>query len=399
MVLTVILLIIYIAFISLGLPDGLLGSAWPTIYTDLNVPIASAGIVSMIIAGGTIISSVLSNTLIKKLGSGLLTTLSVTLTAGALLGFSFSTEFYHLCIFAVPLGLGAGSVDAALNNFVALHYKAKHMNWLHAFWGIGASTGPLIMGYYLNKGYMFRTGYLTVSIIQFCLVFILLITLPLWKKLKNKYNSEEKNNVLEEKKDKLKVYKLPGFYNVLIVLFCYCALEASIGLWGSSFLVFVHDIPTTEAARWISLFYLGITAGRLLAGVFTYKFNNRQMVALGLITIGFGILLILLPLGNVTLILGFITLGLGAAPIFPSILHQTPENFGDENSGRVMGLQMASAYVGTTFMPPLFGLLAATLGYYIFLIYLPLLTFTMGIMIRMLYKKVDKLKKGKLKWL
>lgn len=393
MFLTVILIIIYIAFISLGLPDGLLGSAWPTIYKDLNVPIASAGIVSMIIAGGTIISSFFSNTLIKKLGSGLLTTISVTLTAGALLGFSFSTEFYHLCIFAIPLGLGAGSVDAALNNFVALHYKAKHMNWLHAFWGIGASTGPLIMGYYLNKGYMFRAGYLTVSIIQFCLVFILIITLPLWKKIKKKDNSEESNNVLKENKDKLKVYKLPGFYNVLIVLFCYCALEASIGLWGSSFLVFVHNIPATEAARWISLYYLGITAGRLLAGILTYKLNNRQMVVLGLITLVFGLLLILLPFGDVTLILGFITLGLGSAPIFPGLLHQTPENFGDENSQRVMGLQMASAYVGTTFMPPLFGLLAATLGYYIFLVYLPLLTFIMLIMLRKLYKKVDQIRK------
>ena len=388
MILTILLVIIYLAFISLGLPDSLLGSAWPSMYLEMGAKISYAGIVSMTIAGGTIISSIFSAKLIRRFGSGKVTVVSVTMTAFALLGFSFSTKFYHLCIFAIPLGLGAGSVDAALNNFVALRYQAKHMNWLHSFWGIGAMTGPIIMSYYLERGIIFRQGYQTIAIIQFALVLILILSLPLWKKVMIK-----KDNLTKESKQSFRLTNLltlPGTKAVLIALFCYCAIEATMGLWGASYVVLIHGITPEKAAKWASLFYFGITFGRMLSGFITYKLNCRQMIYLGLFFITLGIILIILPFAQVSLISGFVIVGLGCAPVFPSILHQTPDNFGKEYSQSIMGLQMACAYVGSTFMPPLFGFLANLIGYNLLPIYIGALLILMFLMIKVLNQQVNK---------
>jgi fucose permease len=351
---TLLLIIIYLSFISLGLPDSLLGSAWPSMYNVLNVPLHYAGFVSMIIAGGTVISSIFSERIIKRFGTGIVTAVSVLMTAAALIGFSFSYNFIYLCFCAIPLGLGAGSVDAALNNYVALHYKARHMSWLHCFWGVGASIGPIIMSLFLIRKDSWNLGYRTIGIIQFCLIVLLFISLPLWKKNKTTENSSQYNTVKFTK-----LLHIIGVKYVLIAFFCYCTIETITGLWGASFLVMVKNISPETAARWIALYYIGITFGRFVSGFVTIKLNNRQMIRLGQVLIGCGIIVLVLPFGNSTLLPGLFMIGLGCAPIFPGLLHETPENFGKENSQKIMGIQMASAYIGTTLMPPVFGRLVS----------------------------------------
>lgn len=395
MVLTILLIIIYMAFISLGLPDSLLGSAWPSMYPNMGVPISYAGIVAMIISGGTIVSSLLSDRVIRRFGTGLVTSVSVLMTALALLGFSVSNDFYELCLFGIPLGLGAGSIDAALNNFVALHYKAKHMSWLHCFWGVGAMTGPIIMSYFLERGVIFQMGYRTVAIIQIILTILLIITLPLWKKVSSTNSEERHVEECNEKEQRQKVIskkellKLPGAKQALLAFFCYCAIEGTTGLWGSSFVTIVHGIPAETAAKWASLFYVGITFGRFLSGFITLKMNNRQMIYLGEALVAVGIIMIMLPLGQVTLIIGFVMTGIGCAPIFPSMLHETPVNFGAEYSQSIMGVQMACAYMGGTFMPPLFGVLASYIGYSFMPFYAGSILLLMVIAIKTLNRRVD----------
>lgn len=354
----ILLLIIYLAFISLGLPDSLLGSAWPAMFDDLGVPLDYAGIISMVVAAGTVVSSLFSGKIIDKFGVPSVTTFSVFLTAAALMGFSYSHQFIYLCFLAIPLGLGAGSVDAALNNYVALNYKAKHMNWLHSFWGVGAAIGPMIMAGYLAQGESWSRGYNTIAWIQICLVVILLISIPLWVKKKNPYDEIE-----EKSHDHLSLLKnTPGLKPALLLFFCYCTIEASFGLWGASYLVFERGFEAEQAARFVSLYYLGITIGRFLSGFLTHFFTNRHLVYLGQGVIALGLISLFLPFDFLVLP-GFLLIGLGCAPIFPSLLHETPVNFGQKKSQAIMGMQMASAYVGITLMPFIFGKIATISGY------------------------------------
>lgn len=384
---TTLLIIIYVSFISLGLPDALLGSAWPTMYEGLGVSIANAGIISMIISAGTIVSSLFSSKVIYRFKTGKTTFLSVLMTAVALLCFSFSNQFWILCLWAIPLGLGAGSVDAALNNFVALHYKAKHMNWLHCFWGVGATAGPGIMSYYLLRGNSWNMGYRAVGLIQMVLVAVLLVSLPLWRK------APGEDGVKEEEKSGgigiLAALRLKGVKQALLAFFCYCALESTVGLWGSTYLVLVRGISSEQAASWISLYYLGITLGRFLSGFVAMALTQKQMIRLGQGIIAAGILLFFLPIGGISLLVGLFLIGFGCAPIFPSLLHETPSNFGSKNSQVVMGMQMAGAYTGTTLMPPLFGFLGAAFGYGLFPFYITLALLVMIAMVNLLYKKAN----------
>jgi fucose permease len=382
-ILIVLLIIIYISFIGLGLPDSLLGAAWPSMYKGLGVSIANAGIVSMIIVGGTIISSLFRGRVVKIFGAGPTTLISVAMTASALLGFSVSNSFAFICLCAVPLGLGGGSVDAVLNNFVALHFKAKHMNWLHCFWGLGASAGPIIMSYSLVQWGAWNAGYRSVGFILFALVFVLLVGLPLWEKSNRAGGGKEKT--VRKPLGIVSLTGLPGLKPKLAAFFCYCALESTAGLWGSSYLVVVRDIPIETAARWISLFYFGITLGRAFSGFLAMKLAHRQMVRIGGLLIGAGILILLSPLSGPPLLVGLSLAGLGCAPIFPSLLHETPDYFGSEHSQSIMGIQMASAYAGTMAMPPLFGLMAISVGYGLFPIYLGALLILMAVMLNMSY--------------
>jgi fucose permease len=388
MVSTILLIIIYLSFISLGLPDSLLGSAWPSMYGSLNVPPHYAGYISMIIAGGTVISSIFSERIIRRFGTGIVTAFSVLMTAVALLGFSFSATFALLCLWAIPLGLGAGSVDAALNNYVALHYKAKHMSWLHCFWGVGASIGPIIMSFYLINKNSWNLGYRSIGLLQCCLVAVLFITISLWGKNKPQNNNEK---IETSKGIKFKeLFQIAGVKQILIAFFCYCSLETTTGLWGSSFLVMEKNIPPEMAAQWISLYYIGITSGRFISGFLTMKLTNRQMVRLGQLLVACGIIMLMLPFGRILLLPGFFTIGLGCAPIYPSLLHETPRNFGGEKSQAIMGIQMASAYIGTTFMPPLFGQITSFFGFNIFPLFIGGILILNIIMVEILNKKVDK---------
>lgn len=351
-----LLVIIYLSFISLGLPDGLLGAAWPTVYQELAVPVSYAGIIAMIISAGTIISSLMSDRLTYKLGTGKVTAISVMMTAAALLGFSTCNAFWMLCLWAIPYGLGAGSVDASLNNYVALHYESRHMSWLHCMWGVGAAVGPYIMGYVLSVGKHWTLGYRGVGIIQIVLTVILFLSLPLWKERKDSNAVQQETNA--KPLTLFQIFKIPGAKEVMITFFCYCALEQTTALWASSYLTLHKGVPTETAAAFASIFFIGITAGRLLNGFLTIKFNDRQLIRGGEFIIFTGIVAMLLPVGKTVSLIGFILIGLGCAPIYPCIIHSTPENFGEDRSQALIGVQMASAYIGIFLMPPLFGLIA-----------------------------------------
>lgn len=364
-----LLAIIYFAFISLGLPDSLIGAGWPVMHTDLGVPTAAAGIVTMIIAGGTIVSSLLSDRLTRRLGVGLVTAISVGMTAGALFGFSTSTEFWMLCLWAVPYGLGAGAVDAALNNYVALHYSSKHMSWLHAFWGVGASISPFIMSYALSRNLGWEAGYRSVGIIQIALTVLLFATIPLWRKVNPGVVAADSGEPAPAL-SLAAALRITGVPKMLLAFFSYCALESTAIIWAATYLVQHRGVAVATAAAFASLFLLGITAGRFLSGFIADTLGDRQLIRWGFALIGVGALLILLPLETDVLALaGLVIMGLGGAPVYPSIIHSTPSNFGRENSQAIVGIQMASAYTGSTFMPPLFGVLGAWLGMWIFPIF------------------------------
>lgn len=349
---SLLLAVIYLAFISLGLPDSLLGSAWPAMHVDLGAPLSAMGIVSMIIAAGTVVSSLFSDFLTRKLGTGLVTVISILLTAGAMLGFSFARTFWLLCVLAVPYGLGAGGVDAALNNYVALHYKARHMSWLHCFWGVGALVSPFIMGAALAGESGWPGGYSLVSYIQFGITALILFSLPLWKK-RTAEGKAEKPLTLPQ------TLRLKGVAFILIAFFCYSALEATSMQWASSYFTEHKGVGTEIAAMLGSLFYIGITAGRFLGGFVSEKLGDRRLIRIGICIIAVGIVLLALPVRSYAVsIAGFLVVGFGCAPIYPAIIHSTPFNFGAENSQAVIGVEMAFAYIGTTFMPPLFGLIA-----------------------------------------
>ena len=359
-----LLAVIYLAFISLGLPDSLLGSAWPTIRVELDVPLSYMGMVSMIISGGTIISGLMSERLTKKFGTKYVTLVSVFLTAAALFGFSTVKEFYQLCLWGIPYGLGAGAIDAALNNYVALHYKSKHMSWMHCFWGVGTIVSPYVMSYALVHT-SWSNGYRTVSFLQFGIAAVILLTLPLWKINKSPSETENGGELLGVKG----ALKIRGVPSLLIGFYAYCAAEATTMLWASSYLEGVRGSSKNEAAAFGSLFFIGITAGRFLSGFISDKVGDNRMIRIGIGIALSGVLLITLPFRANSLV-GFIVIGLGCAPVYPCIIHSTPRNFGAENSQGIIGIQMASAYVGSTFMPPVFGLMANHISLKLMPIYL-----------------------------
>lgn len=377
-----LLSIIYLSFISLGLPDALLGSAWPSMYKEFNVAISYAGIISMIISAGTIISSLQSDRLTKKFGAGKITAFSVAMTAAALFGFSITHSYLFLCVWAIPYGLGAGSVDASLNNYVALHYESKHMSWLHCMWGIGATIGPYIMGYAITNN-NWNAGYRYISIMQIVLTAILFFSLPLW----NKNDKENKEKINTKTLSLIEIIKIKGAKEIMICFFCYCALETTTGLWASSYLNIYKGVDIKTAASFGSLFYIGITIGRAISGFITMKLNDNQMIVLGESLILIGIILMIIPAVNTVSLIGFIITGLGCAPIYPSIIHSTPYNFGAENSQAIIGVQMASAYIGTLAMPPLFGYIANHISISLLPFYLILILALMFIMHKLMIKK------------
>ena len=373
---SLLLVVIYLAFISLGLPDPLLGAAWPTIYKELGVPLSWSGIIFMVISAGTVVSSLQSDRLTRKLGAGLVTTISVMMTAAALFGFSISHSFVMLCLWAVPYGLGAGSVDAALNNYVALHYASRHMSWLHCMWGVGTTIGPYILSNALASGGTWNDGYRHICYLQLGLTLILMLSLPLWKKRGEAQNGESGTDRPMKLRE---IIALPGAKDVMLCFFCYCAVEQTVSLWASSFLVKVKGIDNVTAARFAGLFFIGITVGRAVNGFATLKFSDKALIRTGQSVIGLGILMMLLPLGNTVALAGFVTIGVGCAPVYPCIIHSTPAHFGAERSQAVIGVQMASAYVGTSLMPPVFGAISSLTGLWSLPVFLLLLLILMTV--------------------
>lgn len=376
---TLLLVIIYLAFISLGLPDSLIGSAWPVMHQQLDVPLSYAGILTMIISGGTIISSLMSDRATRKLGTALVTASSVLMTAVALFGFSISRSFFALCLWAIPYGLGAGAIDASLNNYVALNYSSRHLSWLHCFWGVGASISPYIMSYFLMGEQGWKAGYRSVGLIQIAITAVLFISMPLWKSQAKKANGNE--DFVPAELTLRQAVKIRGVKYMLLTFFAYCGLEHTAMLWSSSYLVEYRAIDVETAARFGSLFFFGITFGRFLTGFVSEKLGDRRLIRIGIATIAFGVFLVGLPVKvDIFSLVGLVIIGLGCAPVYPSIIHSTPYNFGRENSQAIIGIQMASAYVGSTFMPPIFGLIAQHINIGLYPLFL---MFFVGLMIIM----------------
>ena len=381
-----LLAVIYVSFISLGLPDSLLGSAWPSMYPALGVPVSYAGLISMIISFGTIVSSLNSDRFTRALGTGKVTALSVAMTAAALFGFSVSTQFWMLCLWAIPYGLGAGSVDAALNNYVALHYRSRHMSWLHCMWGIGTMVSPMVMGAALTHGMHWTVGYRAIALFQVLLTVVLVVSLPLWKERRTESGTEE---TAPQALSLRQVFALPGAREVMLCFFCYCALETPAALLASRYLTLSRGVAAETAASFASLFYIGITAGRAACGFLTLKFNDTQMIRMGQCILAAGVLALLLPGPQILALSGLVLVGLGCAPIYPSIIHSTPEHFGADRSQAVIGIQMASAYLGNLAMPPLFGLLANNITPALFPFYLLALLVLMVFMHEQLVRKTS----------
>ncbi len=378
-----LLIVIYLSFISLGLPDGVLGAAWPSMYPDMEVGVSFAGIVSMIIALGTVVSSLMSDWLTSKLGAGKVTAFSVATTAVALLGFSMSDRFWMLCLWAIPYGLGAGSVDACLNNYVALHYSSRHMSWLHCMWGIGATAGPAVVGMVLAGGRSWGRGYLHIGVFQALLTALIFLSLPLWKARQGAETVGAKPLPLKQ------VLRIPGAKQIMIAFFCYSAVEQTTALWASSYLTLYKGVPENTAAFFASMFFIGITAGRGLNGFLTMKFSDTQLIRLGQGIILMGVIGMLLPLGTAVSLGGLILVGLGCAPIYPCIIHSTPVYFGATRSQALIGVQMASAYVGTCLMPPLFGLIGEYISVALLPVYLLIFLVLMFTMYTNLLKKLN----------
>lgn len=383
---SILLVLIYICFISLGLPDSLLGSAWPVLHAEICVPVSYAGIISATITVGTILSSLYSDKLLHKFGAGLVTAVSVSVTALCLFGFSISNQFWMLILWAIPFGLGAGGVDAILNNYVALHYKAQHMSWLHCMWGVGASISPYIMSFALVKLENWNGGYLIVSIIQVVLSAIIFISIPLWKK--GSTNNDDTTKQTEARALSLKeILAIKGAIPCFLMFFCYCAMEVTASLWASTYLVQNWNFSPETAAGYASMFYIGVTLGRFINGFLAMRLGDKFLIRLGTGVIAAGITLLFFNFHYILALIGFIVIGLGCAPIYPCIIHMTPAVFGADKSQAMIGVQMAFAYLGILAMPPLFGVIAENISVSLLPIFLLIFVVIMLAMHELVLKK------------
>lgn len=354
---SLLLALIYVCFISLGLPDSLLGSAWPVMHREISVPVSYAGIISATIFVGTILSSLFSDKLLRKFGAGSVTAVSITLTAVGLFGFSVSNHFWLLILWAIPYGLGAGGVDAILNNYVAVHYKAQHMSWLHCMWGLGASISPYIMSFALVRLENWSRGYLIVSVIQAVLAAIVFISIPLWKN-KNESDNGAADAVEARALSFKEIFAIKGAVPCFLMFFCYCSMELTTSLWTSTYLVEKWSFSPEDAAGYASMFYIGVTLGRFINGFLAMKLSDKFLIRMGTSIAAVGIALMLVPYHSAFTLIGFVIIGLGCAPVYPCIIHMTPNVFGADKSQAMIGVQMAFAYVGFLVMPSLFGVLA-----------------------------------------
>lgn len=387
MVFIILLILIYIAFISLGLPDSILGVSLPSMLGEWGLPLSAGGAISMTVIGSAIVSSFISGYIIDRVGTGKIVFLSCVMTGGALLGFSFAPSFFWLILLAIPLGLGGGAVDTALNNYVALHYKAHHMNWLHSFWGVGATLGPLLMSFSLVNFNSWRHGYRNIALIQLSLSLVLFLSLPLWNKAKNLSERVDSKKVMAPKKKISNPFKIRGVKFAFATLMLYCTVESGIGLWGSSYLIQARGFSIENAASWLAFYYGGITAGRFLSGFISFKFSNKQLIRMGILASLTGILILLFPVNSMVTGMAIVFIGIGLAPIFPSMLHETPVRFGKDFSQVLIGYQMGFAYVGSAVLSPLLGVLLQYTKLSLFPVYLTGITLLLFALSELLNKR------------
>ncbi len=385
---TVLLLaLIYLAFISLGLPDAVLGSAWPIISNEINTSVSNMGILTIIISAGTIISSLNASKFIAKFKVHKIVTASILTTAFALFGFSISRHFWQLVLFSIPYGLGAGCVDAVLNNYAAINLKSIHINWLHCMWGVGASLGPYIMGLVLTSSYSYSFGYLILVFIQLALAFFIFINGKAFNKQNENSNfSETKTKALSIKE----ALNIKGVFYIMIAFFCFSAIEQTTGMWASSYLVFVKGIEKEIAAGFGAIFYLGIAVGRAFSGILSLKFSDKQLIRAGSVIMVMGVSLLFLPLSDYFTYLSLLAIGIGSSPVFPAIIHSTPYNFGAENSQSIVGIQMAAAYTGTLTMPALFGVIGRNISFDLYPVFICVFIVLMFLMYEIMLKKIEK---------
>ena len=381
---SLLLAVIYLIFISLGLPDSLLGSGWPTMQIAFGVPSSYAGYVSMTISFMTIISALLSPRMIRKFHTKWIVTVSIFLTVLGLLGFSVSAHYWMLFLFAVPYGLGAGAIDASVNHYVANHYSSSVMNFLHCFYGVGAVISPTIMALALRLA-RWNEGYRWTAFIQVCILLVVILSLPLWKK-----NDAADDEEMRDSAGIKETLRVPGVILTLIAFFAYCAGEATCFLWTPSYFAGTRaGLSDDTIAAFGSLIFGGLMLGRLISGFVSNKLGDRLLIRIGIAVELFGILLVFLPAESyVVTAIGFVIVGTGMGPVYPAIQHMAPTNFGTRYSAAVIGLQMASAYIGSTFMPMVFGHLQQALGIAIMPAYLLIFAVMNICMLELAYRKL-----------
>lgn len=373
MMTTLLLIVIYIAFIGLGLPDSLFGTAWPAIYAEFGVPVSLASVVSLISCFGTFLSSLFSARLINRFGTGKVTAFCTLLTVAGLFGYSLSPGFLWMCFLAIPMGLGAGAIDAGLNNYVALHFSASQMNYLHCFYGIGVTVSPYLMSLALSGSTNWRAGYRLAFWIQLAISLVMFLALPLWQRV----HQQSLDTAEEEAPRTLSMRELatmPAVRAVWVVFITACGVEVTAGAWSSTYLVQAKGMALDAAARIVMLYYLGFALGRLFSGLLSKKFTSWQLIGYSQGIMVLALVFLLLPLGTVAAGLGLFLIGLGCGPVFPNMTYLAPLNFGRDVSQSVIGSQMAAAYVGIMALPPLFGLLAQFIGAWLMPWYLLLMT-------------------------
>ena len=353
-----LLVVIYVAFIGLGLPDTILGAAWPLMHPDLSVPISAAGILSIIASIGTIISSLLTPKFLRILGTGKLVAYSIALTAIASIGFGFADSFGALCLWAIPMGIGAGAVDVAMNNFAAVYLESKHTNWLHASWGIGATLGPSLLSLSIMAGKGWRGAYEIVAILLAVIFALILVSLPQWKKLEANSPTQTVSGPTKHSLSFREALRVPGMKLSFLTFFFYSSLEISTGLWCGTYLTACGFKPEVGAIV-VSLMFASVMVGRIISGFFAIKFTDHRLIYAGIFIVAAGCLVLSLPLPLWMLPVCICLLGLGCAPVYPSLIHATPARFGEALSSRAISIQLAGSYVGSILMPPAFGLVAA----------------------------------------
>ena len=367
---TLLLAVIYTAFIGLGIPDSLFGTAWPAIYREFSLPISFASFVTVTTSCGTVFSSLMSSQVIRRFGTARVSAFSTALTAVALLGFSFSGSFWLLILCAIPLGLGAGAIDTALNNYVALHYSATHMSFLHCFYGVGVSLSPYVLSLVISGPQGWRGGYRTAFAMQLVIALLLFLTLPLWKKVQgvrtDGESGEEKINALPVRK----VLKLPGVKGMCLLFVASVGIEVTAGSWGATFLVESKGVTEDRAAWYVMFYYIGMAVGRFLSGVLAAKLHSWQIIRLGMVVLGVALVVLLLPVPPVWSAVGLFLVGLGNGPMFPNYNYLAPESFGPEVSQSVIGTQMAFSYIGVMLVPTVFGVLGQVVTVALFPAYL-----------------------------